>query len=807
MTATNQPFVITTQFSASNFSATSIQQGPIQAYYGVQERRLPYPNGTSSSDLAVQLFEPIRKVPGSSKITANVSGFAPSLECEVAETTIPFDAYVSWGTLDTRYFFTNASTPDCRILNALVAQGASADHIITKNATQEYRGLYRSYLCNDGRDNSLRADPSVNSSDARLLITMADLRWNTQIGDEIITNWRIENLTAVLCKPSYSLAEYRVSFLDSPTDSGFLMEATNTSAGVSQLPGFGNPELVLSMLSATWNTMLGMGGEDAVLYETDPLFQLMALTNNHSSQKAFMDVEVLQDRASAVFRGMAVQIAHQYLLGPANQSILGTVEYTENRLKVQRLSVGLMATTLGLMVFISISELFLRPWDVAPRRPDSISAVSVILSNSVDLKRCLFTLGSARLSSIRRHISNSLFRTTMTEDHFCIQPVAYLFETPMQQPPKDDALHLKWWQPVAVKVTTRLLTVCILIVAILVLEVLQRLSDQKNGFVNIATKHGDTSVLITSIPAMVMLLISTMSTALDSTAATYAPYNALWHGDSPARRSIMVNVQGRMAPQALFLSIRNRYSAVCFTIFATFMASFLSIIVSGLYTIVNIPSIQTLAFQQVDTFDFNQGSLSTDDNLAGTITSLIVYQNLSYPPWTYQDLVFPTVASPMLGDILAAHNSTAETAAVSVTVVLPAVRASLNCSAVPSNAIKLTVGTSSDDVINHAELNFTARIPWLCRDNPYNVSEIYWLRILSAPLNVTGALSGGATVLAWGTGAKGPAVMGFGPLETALAFETGGMGMSPAFLSPFTILTSLQGALVSASPLHLPTLP
>lgn len=825
MTDTNQPFVTTTEFSASNFSFTlqpqgpdqaytPIDQEPVQTYYGIQENSLPYPDGTSSSDLAVQFFKPINKIPRNSKITANVTGFAPSLECQVAEKTTPVEGYLSSEFADTPYFYTNISTPDCRILDVSIATGSLADDLIAKNATQEYQGLSLFDSCNDEIDNSLQDHSPSNDSNTRLLLTMADLQWNTQTADEDITSWRVKSLTAVLCKPSYSMTKYQVSFTDSPTGSGFLMEATNISAEVSQLPRFGNYDLAASVGEATANTMLGLGGEDAVAYAVDPFFQLMALTNNHSRQKALMDAEVLQDRACAVFRGLAVQIAHQYLLSPRNESILGTVQYTEDRLKVKRLSVSLMATTLGLLVFISVSELFLRPWDVAPRKPDSISAASLILSNSHELKRYLLMLGSARLSSIRHHVSKRLFRTITTEDHFCIEPVDYLFEMPMQPPPKDDTPQLKWWRPVAVKLPMHLLTVSIPIFGMLVLEMLQRLSDQKNGFVNIAHEHGDTPVLITYIPAIVMLLIATIYTALDSTVATYSPYNALWHGDSPARRSIMVNVQGRMPPHALFLSIRSRYSAVCFTVLATLIASFLSVIVSGLYTIVNVPSIQTLAIQRLDTFDFNQGSLSVDDNLAGTITSLIVHQNLSYPPWTHENLVFPTLASPTLGDFLAAKNSTADTAEASLTVVLPAVRASLNCSAIPSNAINMTAegyryssrSSYNDSFPYGAQLTYHATLPWLCRDNPGNISETHWSIDLTAPMNVTGVLSGAATELTWSANDSGSNVSGSGSKMSPKAFGTGGMGISPAILVPDYSSHIMQGALVSVSSLHPSTL-
>ena len=299
-----------------------------------------------------------------------------------------------------------------------------------------------------------------------------------------------------------------------------------------------------------------------------------------------------------------------------------------------------------------------------------------------------------------------------------------------------------------------------------------------------------------------MLLIATMFAALDSTVATYAPYNALWHGDSPARSSITVNVQGRMPPHALFLSIRSQYGAVYFTILATFMASLLSIVVSGLYTIVNVPLIQALAVQQMDTFDINQGSISNDDNLASTTTSLIVHQNLSYPPWTHEFLVFPTLATPTLGEFLDASNFIAGTPAASITVVLPAVRTSLNCSAVPSNSINMTAAGYYPDsyfksyVPDQAQLTFNATIPWLCRDNPGNIPQTHWIIGLAAPFNVTGALSGAATVFQWGFDVDGSEVMGYGGIQTSDLTLATWVWVLPS-LSPTTVLTSLQGVLLS----------
>lgn len=118
----------------------------------------------------------------------------------------------------------------------------------------------------------------------------------------------------------------------------------------------------------------------------------------------------------------------------------------------------------------------------------------------------------------------------------------------------------------------------------------------------------------------------------------------------------------------------------------------------------------------------------------------------------------------------------------------PSCATSLNCSAVPPSAINMTARgyypeSCPDSYIPYmTHLHYDATIPWLCSANPGNFANYNWVIDLTAPVNVTGVLSGAATVLT--LSAQDSYVMGGGALMSPIVFGTGGMSVSPAFLVP-----------------------
>jgi hypothetical protein len=107
------------------------------------------------------------------------------------------------------------------------------------------------------------------------------------------------------------------------------------------------------------------------------------------------------------------------------------------------------------------------------------------------------------------------------------------------------------------------------------------------------------------------------------------------------------------------------------------LAPFLPIVVSGLYTILNIERLQKVQVQQVDWFQNLSQSLQSADIKLVVLPGLIAQQNLTYPQWTYDELVLPTVNLATLEPttkIEIPENAT------SLAMQVPTLRGRMNCS-------------------------------------------------------------------------------------------------------------------------------
>lgn len=193
-----------------------------------------------------------------------------------------------------------------------------------------------------------------------------------------------------------------------------------------------------------------------------------------------------------------------------------------------------------------------------------------------------------------------------------------------------------------------------------------------------------------------------MFNSVDFTLMIFAPYSALVKGNSPARRSIMSYTLGKVPVLGLLQAINGHHLAVCFSTTAAIMGSFLAIVASGLYISNPVPGSSGISVQQVDQFNLNWTNSVNNDSNAGTMFDLIEEFNLSYPRFTYNELALPTIQLP----------DQDQGAQEMLQVQLPAVRATLNCTVVPSQGID--VSTSNLGSGGQANVTVEAPLPANC---------------------------------------------------------------------------------------------
>ena len=611
------------------------------------------------------------------------------------------------------------------------------------------------YLCDPGIDYSYYQnlpDPSNTTVDHRIVMTVADLRFTPynplSTGPSYIY---VENLTVAVCKSGYTMGEYDVTYKDSIDGQSKSWTADQVSTSEDEIPGFSSDQLGAAVQSSLDETYLGTGGQDWVLTKQVPTFyQILSAMNGNVSIGHFMDYEKLASSATDAFKGISAELINKHMTKPSESTVGGSMLYQENRLWVRALSVGFMAGAFLLLAALTTVLLIFRPRNVVPSDPGSIGATALILAESAELRSLLSGLGAARTREIKRKLSAYNFRSVISpgpQKTFTVVPTEHGQQTDSTglsdgSPPQ--AEH--WWVPSAARWWFQLLAITLPLVIIAVLEVIQRLSDRNNGFVDLgsggfATTHG----FATYIPAVVAFVVATMFTSMQLAICILSPWLALHRGSAPASRSLFLNLINRLAPHRIYLAFKNGNVGEVLIMVATFLAAWLPVLVSGLYVTVPATSSHTVSLAQNDLFDFKLNNLFYDDNLAGTIAGLIAYKGLAYPKWTYGDLAFNTL------DATGVPTDYSEDTEVPFVAKMQATRPSLTCEVISPDVMKARWDSSAsqsqlimDDAV---ALNLTSDVPWMCESPRGNTTSLPWFQGFALPADGSPIYFGHASVL------------------------------------------------------------
>lgn len=167
---------------------------------------------------------------------------------------------------------------------------------------------------------------------------------------------------------------------------------------------------------------------------------------------------------------------------------------------------------------------------------------------------------------------------------------------------------------------------------------------------------------------------------------------------------------------ALWDSIRYRQFAVLATGISVLFAPMLTIVVSGLYYPQNVPFTHSAIAQQLTWFNSSSLDLSfintKDDYLQRVVTELVVFGNLSYPEWTYDEVALPKIAIQPVDGIGGGKNYLKD--ATSFNARLPAVRGIMNCTTVPIERILNTEMLGKYLMLNISSAEYCGdNYPWL----------------------------------------------------------------------------------------------
>ncbi|KAJ2971719.1 hypothetical protein NQ176_g7551 [Zarea fungicola] len=645
-------FKLAPDADAKNF--WNVGPGAAQLYNAVNFQGLHYPAGTSEDAVVADLQIPQnRDTATNTNYSVSVDSLGFDLACEQLPITNATKTSISGKSMLGQYFVTDVSTSDCAIKGIPVAGGPDHYKYNDPNATQNYQAQFQVYPCNTGWDFSRAEAKPDDPSAAKVFDPTADQRVFLSVTDIEIspydkslnapTYMYVNKITAFLCKPSYGMGSATVS---RPNAINGAAQVSNQQKGADLKPidGVTSGGVAMAVHASASSLYLGTGGKDYALSEMVPtFFQFMTMKAKTDTIGAFTDPDMLKNTATSVYKGMAAQTMHLLARQPSEKAVEGTIVYPGQKLVAYLISTIFMSVFLGLSAIMSFALVFIAPRAVVPHRPGSLASMASIMATSPLLRQVVAGAGKSSASGLRQQLNEFRYKTVIssTPSSFRLDAIRQN-ETEAIRADRKAISKSSWWHPTASHWWFLALTLIIPLAMIGALEGIQRISDKNEGFLSV--NNSGATILTTFVPAAVLLVFASMYGKFATMAAVFAPFTALRKGRASAGRTMHFNVLGRSLPVAFFRSVKAWHFAVAILLIGNFVAAFLSIVVSSLYSVVEYDRPEDMTIHRMDNFKLENAKLALQDNHATSMDSLIRYAGLNYSQWTWEGLAFPKFA-------------------------------------------------------------------------------------------------------------------------------------------------------------------
>lgn len=665
---------VSTAFTNKLTGLATVGSMPLYTIQGIQNLGLSYLLGTTSQ-YAYQSFNSSETV-NATVLRGVVDGFLAELDCDQGSLSV--DGWTMWNYYDTPSGVVpqteqnlSVSTSSCHIPKVEITANEGVEGAITTF------GFFISAACanthdNDGQRILLMVGEYLQGS------TVNDSASGGATGYTTHTNFSIPQSTQLVCKPSYSISKVAVT-LNSTRD-----PYSTPYVDIEAIPNKRNrtlsnvhPWQIAEVQFQLTNTIVF--SDDTYGFGTlDPQLAFGLYQRPNLTYHDLLNPYNLGDVATRSYQLFAAQIARRALMEKTQTGLQGTAYVNEARLMVRELSVRLMEAILALLSLFTMSMLVLIPKrSVVPRDPGSIAGLALSLSQSRGVLEPLRDMGSARTRQLLSALSHSLYDSKVIEgnDRPTFRVCRSRTAATVPDRAKDSTSLFKWYRPFAVTIYARLMLLTLVIAAITALEIVLRLSQRNNGLSNVSS-GGYLHYLWAYIPALAMVSIALFFTSLDFTTKVFAPYAKLKSSGS-FQNSLSINPLDSMALPSLWTSMRTQHWAAAATTAGMLLGSYLTIVVSGVYSTTNVPETGTVSLQRRTWF--NASAAEYYMGLAAPVTAgLIISGNLSYPAWTYNDLTLPSLGISTTNTTSPSANADLGTSST-VGVRLPSIRSAMNC--------------------------------------------------------------------------------------------------------------------------------
>lgn len=470
--------------------------------------------------------------------------------------------------------------------------------------------------------------------------------------------------SGIMCEPKYSVTRRSVTNATGIEDGLSVSPAAQETLGLGSKP-----------FNITSNIIQSMDGEWSGVFTTQAnvWYTMLNTSQPQSSLHAFRNTSLTTELSQAMFASYAAYTIKKDFMDTSNRTANGTVAFTENRLCVQELPLRLMEALLALLALLSVALCFFPP-GVFHRDPRPVGAHALILARSPGLASLLSGYGASSKQALSARLSgHTAMFPQRNPPAGAAMTVTARDATKTETDGADEMEQGQWWHPLPVTWWFRGLLVAVTVAIIVALEVLLQASDRHNGLADVVLE-GYQKYAWTLVPSLVMANIGLAFSLVDSTARALHPFRLLRRGRA-SFADLLYDPAGQVSLVAAARAAWQRHFALLAILLTGLLAPMLTIVTSGLYTAVPVPSTHNATLQMQDWFNLDNRTVSrinTVDNDSGegrAIFQLVQFSNLSYPQWTHGAYAFSSFSADGLPP-----------EATTVRARLPAVRANLNCS-------------------------------------------------------------------------------------------------------------------------------
>jgi hypothetical protein len=262
-------------------------------------------------------------------------------------------------------------------------------------------------------------------------------------------------------------------------------------------------------------------------------------------------------------------IVSEHILSPNNDSIKGSLQYSETRLHAVKIPAVVIATLLLVCSGFTLGVLFFSPGHVVPVNPNSLGGMAAIIGPISEIEtfsrlpsRKLHTNSRTERSNPRSRLpklkANKAVGSGSSER---LQQKKQLKSSKKETESKNRYLFtLHAW--------VRTLAIVLCLWMIVALEILQKKSDRSDGIMD-ATSGVGTQLWATVRPALALTGLAVLYSSIYTNIALLAPYHALTtKTEATANRSIATQYAGSTSLFAMLPSMRQDQVSICVSVFA-----------------------------------------------------------------------------------------------------------------------------------------------------------------------------------------------------------------------------------------------